>query len=384
MITWCIDSPGWGGAEMSAIKIMSLAKPLYGQRVILSRQADNRLVEALQELQIPFEYNSVPAALPNIFRGVARALRLIRKYRKSFFLVWCHHPDSNRWLQFCLSFSHCAFALAERSLPADKAQLAASRLTIPLKKRVIRRARAVILNASANAALYSELFGASGSRIRVIPNGVDVNRITAGVSTARKSKAEFAAAMGIPQGYTVLCTGRLAHEKNYAAVINAIRYLYQTGESPLNLVFVGADGGQSEQLKKQASGLPRIFFPGHTDNIIPWLALADCFVLPSIAEGMSRALLEAMAAGIPCIASDIPGNRSLLKHRENGLLFSLADEQGLAGCIKELIGNHSFAQRIGEQAYISVLNEFDIAAEKQNWQDFFTQFAKEAGRPDNL
>ena len=66
-------------------------------------------------------------------------------------------------------------------------------------------------------------------------------------------------------------------------------------------------------------------FVGQTDQVMSYLQQADIFVLPSRAEGISNALLEAMAVGLTAVASQIPGNVDVIEHKKNGLLFTVDD-----------------------------------------------------------
>lgn len=79
-------------------------------------------------------------------------------------------------------------------------------------------------------------------------------------------------------------------------------------------------------------------------------ARADIFVLPSLAEGMSNALLEAMACGLPCLASDISANAELIQDGVNGLLFPVGDARALAKRIELLLSDRALAQGLGDAA----------------------------------
>jgi len=97
-------------------------------------------------------------------------------------------------------------------------------------------------------------------------------------------------------------------------------------------------------LRKLAEELPEdvtVIFKGHVDDVTAEYAEADAFVLPSVSEGMSNSLLEAMAQGMVCLASDISENRAVLRHGENGLLFRQGSAQILASHVVELIEDQS-------------------------------------------
>lgn len=150
-------------------------------------------------------------------------------------------------------------------------------------------------------------------RIVVIPNGVDV------VSTVDRQHARPIRRF--------LYLGRLSTniERDVPGLIQAFDRLADRMEG-VELAIVGG-GDLLEQTRAFAAGCrhaQRIQVPG-PGVASEWLAWADCFVLPSRREGLSNALLEAMAAGVPCIANDIPPNREVLAEGEAGVLVPVGD-----------------------------------------------------------
>lgn len=86
---------------------------------------------------------------------------------------------------------------------------------------------------------------------------------------------------------------------------------------------------------------------------------ASVFVLPSLSEGLPRALLEAMSCGKPVVASDIPGVRSVVKHQSNGLLVPPANPQALAEAITVLLRNRDMREKFGRAARRVVLGRYN-------------------------
>ncbi len=91
-----------------------------------------------------------------------------------------------------------------------------------------------------------------------------------------------------------------------------------------------------------------------------YLAAADLFVLPSLAEGMSNALLEAMASGLPCIASSNGSNEALIEDMKNGLLVPPKDSDALARAIGALATDSELAKRLGQAARERVVQLYDL------------------------
>jgi glycosyltransferase involved in cell wall biosynthesis len=161
--------------------------------------------------------------------------------------------------------------------------------------------------------------------------------------------------------------GRLAPEKGLDTLIAAwpdVRTRFPTAQ----LILAG-EGPERDSIEKQARALAlsigpgqALEMPGSISDSMAALKGADLFVLPSREEGMSIALLEAMALGIPVVASSIPGNRSLIDDREHGRLVSPGEPAELARAIIEQWEDLDRASQMGLAARSRVEREFSIQA----------------------
>ncbi|MDO8626803.1 MAG: glycosyltransferase [Candidatus Magasanikbacteria bacterium] len=184
---------------------------------------------------------------------------------------------------------------------------------------------------------------------RVIYNGVNLPREGWGKEEAR---AELAAIIGkefVNNKFLVGSIGRLAYQKNYAWLLNA---LAQNKALPAEMVFlIIGDGPEELNLKNLATKLhlnDRVIFTGGIEKASRFLPAFDIFVLPSRYEGMSLTLLEALNVQLPIIASDIPPNRETL--REAALFFGLNDSPGLVNQINHLAMNPSARIKLSQLA----------------------------------
>lgn len=228
-------------------------------------------------------------------------------------------------------------------------ELTRSRLTAWLRRRVeamgLAFADAVIVTTPALAARVSGR--ARTGAVSVIPNGVDT-----GLFRPTTRRPAFAK--------KVLYVGRLSEEKNLSALIEATGKL--AGRFDVRLTFVG-DGPQRGQLEASAQhlGVTAEFLPFVNHRDLPaFFAQADAFVLPSFTEGHPKVLLEAMSCGIPCVASDVGGNRAILTDGETGLLFDPRDAGALADALERVLSQEEFARRLGERARQEVLERYDL------------------------
>jgi glycosyltransferase involved in cell wall biosynthesis len=141
-----------------------------------------------------------------------------------------------------------------------------------------------------------------------------------------------------------------------------------TAHPDVELAIVG--GGdlfeETRRLAETCAARDRIHLPGF-DRPEKWLAWADCFVLPSRREGLSNALLEAMAAGLPCIANDIPPNREVLANGEAGILVSVENRGALESAMRTLLENDEVARHFALKASERVKQCYSIKAVAQRY-----------------
>jgi glycosyltransferase involved in cell wall biosynthesis len=111
----------------------------------------------------------------------------------------------------------------------------------------------------------------------------------------------------------------------------------------------------------EASGISRnIRFITDAKSAIPYLKASDIFCLPSRSEGMSNALLEAMACALPCVATLVGGNPEVVEHGGNGFLVPVDDPEALACRIVEIARNRELAQRMGKRSRTIIETRFTI------------------------
>jgi glycosyltransferase involved in cell wall biosynthesis len=233
-----------------------------------------------------------------------------------------------------------------------------------------RRARAhgrlllaVLRRANAWVAVSRELARAMGSagvpasRVYTLPNGVDLARFAPG------EKNEARRRLGLDEDRPrTLFIGRLVPEKDVTTLLKAWRHVIDVvPEAVLDIVGSGPLEGD---LRAQANDLgveKQVFFHGEQSEVVPYLQAADCFVLPSLVEGMSNALLEAMAVGLPVVATRIEGNERLLEDGVTGRLVLPHDAEALARALVDILQDVYGALSLGRRARKLVLERFGMA-----------------------
>lgn len=189
-------------------------------------------------------------------------------------------------------------------------------------------------------------------RFAVIPSGIDADRFRKARVTGKVIPDWF----GCPSAATVVGSiGWLTDIKGHRFLVDAVAALRR--EYPnLHLVIVGS-GDRHDALVAQAerAGIGgAVHLVGHREEVDACLAGMDCFVLPSLNEGMGRALIEAMAAGLPVIASQVGGIPALIRDGKNGLLVPAGNSRALADALRRVLRHPQWAGELGTKAMQSI------------------------------
>ena len=226
-----------------------------------------------------------------------------------------------------------------------------------------RFADRVVAVSEAVRATTAARLGMSEARIDVVPNGIDLRVFAAAVPLER-------AALGIPTGaHVVGCVGRIMEAKGYDRLLEAVARL---GRSDLRLLFVG-DGPERDALRTRAQDLgieAWISWLGVRDDVPSLLGTFDVFAAPSRWEGHSMALLEAMAAGCACLASDIPEIASTIG--EAGLLVPGGDVEALAAGLAALLDAPERRRTLGSRAR-DAARRFSIETSAERYLEIYRE-----------
>jgi glycosyltransferase involved in cell wall biosynthesis len=225
---------------------------------------------------------------------------------------------------------------------------AGSRRLLLAERLATRITNAVVPNSEAVALDTLERERLDPGKLRVIPNALPPELFDEAVP----------AALDVPAP-RVVCVANLHHYKGHRYLIEAAGRLRAEGRL-LSLVLVG-DGTERASLEAQAgrSGVPTAFL-GKRLDVPSILAAGDIFALPSLQEGMSNAVMEAMAAGVPVVATDVGGNAEALAG--NGLLCPPADSDALADRLRSLLDDDELRRRLAERAREHARTAFTLDA----------------------
>jgi glycosyltransferase involved in cell wall biosynthesis len=172
--------------------------------------------------------------------------------------------------------------------------------------------------------------------------------------------------LGWPEGLGFLYVGRFSPEKRLDW------FLRVWSEAKNNSSFVVFVGHGPEESKLRAVSNSRVFILPSMDDVQRAYQAADVFALPSISEGLSNALLEAMACGLATLASRVGGTTEAVEDGKTGLLFDSQDEGALRKNLEQFLSESGLAMRMGVAARERVLRDYSLELVAQGYEKLYT------------
>lgn len=286
-------------------------------------------------------------------RTLWRLVRLLR--REKIDILHTHNASAHGWGLLAAVIARIPILVAtEHSIhfPGRGGKI------YPLLRRLFRHRFAIVISCSEqvrNAQLAPWQLPAK--KHVVVHNGIDISRYEP-LSKLASTTEEFQLESSRPVVGTI---GSLTLHKGHIFLIDAIVKLRELGFVPQVLI-VGDGPLRGELMAKVAlHGLEeQVLLLGRKDNVSQILPHFDIFVLPSLREGFPITILEAMAAGLPVIATDVGGNREAIAHGETGLILPPADADALVSALRTMIENPEHAREMGKRGRRRAMATFRV------------------------
>lgn len=337
-----------GGAQMALWRLLKgLDRERFRPVVACLYNGDGMVAGRIRELGIPV----IDLGMTAKWRldALERLYRLLRRERPCILHTWMFHVTIPGRLLGRLAGVPVIIS-AERTMGQEsEARYWLNWLTAPLGDRVICVSERV-------ADFSAEHIGLSPARLVVIPNGIEL------LPQPAVDKAAVWAELGRPRPEMVIGTvGRLEPVKGFPYLLEALAQLAPAYPA-VHLLIVG-DGPERTALEAQAHRLglgERVIFAGHRTDVPLLMGGMDLFVLPSIWEGMPNVVLEAMAAGLPVVATAVGGTPEIVVEGETGLLVPPRDPAALAEAMERLLADPALRLQMGRAGRDRVQQYFDI------------------------
>jgi len=358
-----------GGAEQLLVNTLRHAAqaptPSFRHHVVALYDGDTPLAQQIRETGVPVTDLHMKSA--GRFSAPLRFWQLLRRERPLVIHNWLYHASLMGRILGRLA-----------GIPVIVTALHSVHLGSPLRERLHRWTGRLDDRTIMICNFLRQLEAGPPSRYVTIYNGVPTLQFPS-PDTARSHLRE---ALHIPsESIIALTTGRLHPDKGHADLIPAVARLI-TRNPHLHFVWAG-DGEQRQYLEQQLRNqelTSHVHLLGSRADIPDLLAASDLFVMPSHWEGASLAILEAMSAGLPVIATAVGGTPELISDGETGLLVPPREPDVMAHTLLTLLEQPERAARLGQNGRQRVAERFTIAQMFAQNEALYKQLLQEKSR----
>lgn len=207
--------------------------------------------------------------------------------------------------------------------------------------------------------------------VGAVPNGVNIPDFTLAADPGLRGR------WGIPVNWPLaVCVSRITNEKGYSVLAQALAHL--DGKDINFAVLVVGGGDEGGRIQNLFVGLRyiKVVFVGHQKDVGSFLAASDFFLFPSLHENLSNALIEAMAQGLPAIASAVGGNTEVMK-KGGGVLVQVGNAEALADAITCFLADPDAVKRMGVEARENVRRHYSLEQMVAGWEDIYDRILKD-------
>lgn len=363
-----LNQMGTGGTEHTALNVVAgLNDPQFEHRFCVMRNLDHEFALSKNLGVQPFIAGGRDA-----WFFVFRLARIMRAYQP-------HIVHSRNWGAI-EAIPAARLARVPVVIHSEHGYEVETMRGLPKRQRLFRRA--VYPMADAVFTVTQELRDyhagqaqIAPEKIRVIQNGVDTDRFAPNPAVRQAARRK----LGLDPGTVVIgSVGRMAPIKDHTTLLKAAAAAISRGVD-IRVLLAGS-GPELERHRNTVAERPelagRVLFLGATESVPEVLNAMDFFVLPSLLEGMSNSILEAMASGLPVVATRVGGNPELVADGATGWLFSRGDVSELAGRIEQLARENELRCRFGDAARKRAEQHFSLRLMIERYRGLYLELAR--------
>jgi glycosyltransferase involved in cell wall biosynthesis len=318
-----------GGAERITVYLANaLAERGYPVDLLLLKAEGPFLPDVGKQVRV------VDLQVGRVVRAIPRLARYLRSARPDVLLSALDHINVGAILARRLSRTATPLIAAVHITHSEDAahhRGIKNRILRSAIKRCYRRADAIVCVSHGVAEDLRRTTEVEEQKVRVIYNPVITQQM---LNLSREPVSHPWFAPGEPA--TILAVGRLWQQKDFATLLRAFALLRKECDLRLMILGDGPERSRLEALARELQLTPRVLLPGFVDNPYAYLARAALFVLSSAWEALPTVLIEALAVGVPVVATDCPhGPREILGGGQYGRLVPVGDAQALAQAMSD-------------------------------------------------
>lgn len=359
-----LDSLGKGGLENGLVNLIDRLDPLSFEHSVLTMSGLGPNADRLPGHRVRVE---CLAKDPRSKIHVAKLASAIRRFKPDIVHSrnWSaiEAVPAGRWV------GSCALVHSEHGLESNASQADPFRRTL-FRRVAFELAHRVLSVSYQLRDLHARRTGFPARRIEVIHNGVDNRRFFADPGNRGLMRQE----LGVAEGeFCIGCVGSLFPIKSHITMLKALESA-ELRSLNWRLLLIG-EGPEAASLRAFVVGHPewngKVSFLGTSHRVPQLLNAMDVYVLPSISEGISNSLLEAMASGLPVVATASGGTPEVVVDGESGLLFPVGDFGRLAEHLLTLATQPGLRVQLGDRAVRRTREEFSIDSMVRRYEQLY-------------
>jgi sugar transferase (PEP-CTERM/EpsH1 system associated) len=371
-----VDSLGKGGLENGLVNLIERLDPISFEHTVYAIRRLGLNAERLPSERVRVLCLGKKETDSRIQVGaLARAIREVRPdivHSRNWSAV--EAVIAGRWVRSC-ALVHSEHGLESAdTVPEPWRRICLRRLAYELADRVVSVSYQL-------RDLHARRTGFPARRINVIHNGVDGGRFFPGAAVRARMRHE----LGISgDEFCIGCVGSLFPVKDHMTLLKAIAEINAAcGDWRLFVIGEGPERGRLESfLDANVDWKQRVSFLGSSNRVSELLNAMDVYVLPSIMEGISNSLLEAMATGLPVVATATGGNREVVIDGNSGLLFPVGAFRQLAEKLLTLRAHRDLRLQLGQQALRRVRENFSMDSMVREYAQLYESLAAAVTSPE--
>ncbi len=362
-----IQSLDNGGCENMLLRTLPLLNEFEHKIVTLKERGELAPQFVSAGILVETVQNSGFFGIPGIFR----LRKLMRKENPDIILTYLFHADmiGRLALHGATNAPIIPFLRTTYNHPKYLIARILEWLTRPLVGRYLANSEAV-------KDFYVEHIGVHPEKITVIPNGIDIGSFDSIMPDPKLREL-----LGIkPDDFVIICVANLHINKGHRYLLEAFETLHSPNNEtipaikPLNLrLLIVGDGEEKENLLRQIENYhskENTLFLGRRTDVPQLLKISNLFVLPTLFEGQSNAIMEAMASGLPVITTDIPENKSLITNNVSGILVRTRDVEAIVQSINTIAIPGALSNQHGENGKEFLEQNFSLKNSANSFHQF--------------
>ncbi|MDH7578548.1 MAG: glycosyltransferase [Bacillota bacterium] len=359
----------YGGAETQLVRLATRLKTRGWEVKIVSMLPPAAYIEELKAAGIPVESLGMRRGVPDP-RALFRLGRILRHEWPQVVHSHMVHANLLARLARVLAPIPVLVCTAHNINEGGRCRELAYRLTDFLCDLTTQVSRAGLER-------YVRVGAVPEGKICFIPNGVDTERF----SPAPEARARLWRELGLNNAFAWLAVGRFEFQKDYPTMLRAFASVAEKHKNAILLVAgQGPQRKEMEHLAKELGIGERVRFLGVRRDIPELMNAADAYVMSSLWEGMPMVLLEAGAVGLPVVATDVGGNREVVRDGGSGLLVPPGNPQILARAMLRMMELPAAERRkMGERGREHVVAHYSLEKVVDQWEALYRELLAKKG-----